>query len=209
MTLSATSRKVGPFTGTGALLVCPFAFKAFAASEVTVVGYINGAEWNPVYNSDYTVALNSNQETSPGGKVSITAPYGAKLYVLGNTALTQDCDIPGGGNFNPTALEQQLDRIVMQLQEMSEVLSRTVQGPIASTVTTITDLAPQSATYTGDGTTLTYAVGANAIGIQVYIDGLHQTLGIDYSVSGTSILFAEAPASSTSISIDYWLAGLA
>lgn len=208
MTLSATSRKVGPYTGTGALLVCPFSFKAFSTSEVAVLGYVNGAEWNPVLNSDYTIALNSNQDTSPGGKVSITAPYGAKLYILGNTALTQECDIPGGGNFNPTALEQQLDRIVMQLQELSEQVSRAVTIPIASTATTVTNLAPQSVTYTGDGTTSLFEVGANAIGIEVYIDGLHQTLTADWTVSGTGIAFIEAPADGAAISITYWLAGL-
>lgn len=127
MTVPATTRKAGPYTGTGATGPFPFSFKIFAVTDVkVVVADLTGAE--TVLVSGYTVTANADQVASPGGSVSITAGLttGYKLSLTGNLPNDQTLAIPGGGNFNPVAMENALDRLAMQLQQVAEVASRAV-----------------------------------------------------------------------------------
>ncbi len=60
---------------------------------------------------------------------------------------------------------------------------------------------PVAETFTGDGTTTTFTLTAFA-GTKlfaVYVDGVLQTSGTDYTVSGNGITFAAAPANGASI----------
>jgi hypothetical protein len=127
MTTPATTRKAGPFTGTGATGPFPFSFKVFAATDVkVVVADLAGAE--TVLSSGYTVTLNPDQVASPGGSVTVTAGLttGFKLTLLGNLPNDQTLALPGGGNYNPVSLENALDRLAMQLQQVAEIAARAV-----------------------------------------------------------------------------------
>lgn len=133
MTTPSTARKAGPFTGTGAQTAWPFTFKVFAAADVKVTATdANGDEVLLVLNTDYTVSLNANQETSPGGTVNYLLPSGRKLSIVGDLDYDQPLDLPSGGNYSPTALENQLDRTVMQIQQLAEESSRSVKVPVTS-----------------------------------------------------------------------------
>lgn len=127
MTTPATTRKAGPYTGNNVQTVFPYSFKVFAVTDVKViVADLAGAE--TVLSTGFTVTMNGDQATSPGGNVTLSAALatGYKLTVLGNIPNDQTLAVPGGGNFNPVAFENALDRLAMQLQQLAEIAGRAV-----------------------------------------------------------------------------------
>lgn len=140
MTIPSTARKAGPLLGNGATTSFPFTFKVFAASDIAVtIANSLGVETALVLNTDYSVTLNPNQETSPGGTVTYPLsgsplPVGSRLTIVGAVDYDQPLDLPSGGNYSPLALENQLDRMVMQIQQLREVAGRTLRAPVTSDV---------------------------------------------------------------------------
>lgn len=138
MTTPSTERKAGPLLGTGAQTTWPFTFKVFAATDIAVtIADSLGVETALVYGVDYSVTLNANQETSPGGTVTYPIsgaplPTGSSLVIFGNLPYDQPLDLPSGGNFSPLALENELDRIVMQIQQLREKVGRALQVSITT-----------------------------------------------------------------------------
>jgi hypothetical protein len=138
MTTPSTPRKAGPLLGTGAQTSWPFTFKVFAASDIAVtIANSLGVETALVLNADYSVTLNSNQDTSPGGTVTYpisgsALPTGSRLTIFGNLPYDQPLDLPSGGNFSPLALENQLDRLTMQIQQLREQVGRSLQVSVTS-----------------------------------------------------------------------------
>jgi len=139
MTIPSTARKAGPFDGTGVQTEWPFTFKVFTETDVKVViADAFGVTTDLVYLTDFTVALNADQETSPGG--TVTYPIsgtplpddGSVLSIAGNATYEQALDLPSGGNFSPLAIENALDAIVMQIQQLAEEISRAARLPITS-----------------------------------------------------------------------------
>jgi hypothetical protein len=135
MTIPSTPRKAGPFLGNGATTSFPFAFKVFGPADIKVViANSAGVEITLALNSDYSVTLNPNQDTSPGGVVTYPIsgsplPPGSALSIIGNISYDQPLDLPSGGNFSPLALENQLDRATMQIQQLREEMDRAVKLP--------------------------------------------------------------------------------
>jgi hypothetical protein len=138
MTISSTARKAGPFTGNGSATSFAFTFKVFSTADILVtLADSSGIETALVLDTHYTVTLNANQDTSPGGSITypITGsplPVGAKLTIVGDLDFDQPLDIPAGGNFSPIALENELDRIVMQIQQLDERVDRSITLPVSS-----------------------------------------------------------------------------
>lgn len=133
MTIPSTPRKAGPLLGNGVQTSWPFTFKVFADTDILVTVADNlGIETPLTLTSDYTVTLNSNQETSPGGAVTYLLPDGYTLVITGDIDYDQPLDLPSGGAFSPTALENELDRLTMQIQQLRETVNRAVQAPITS-----------------------------------------------------------------------------
>jgi hypothetical protein len=142
MTTPSTARKAGPLLGNGVTTTFPFAFKVFAAGDIQVtVANSAGVETLLVLSIDYSVALNVNQDTSPGGTVTYplsgsALPVGSKLSIIGDLDYDQPYDIPSGGNFSPLALENQLDRTVMQIQQIKERSDRALVLPVTASADT-------------------------------------------------------------------------
>jgi hypothetical protein len=140
MTTPSTPRKAGPLLGTGAQTSWPFTFKVFAASDIAVTIANNlGVETALVLGTDYSVSVNANQDTSPGGTVTYPLsgsplPVGSKLTIIGNLPYDQPLDLPSGGNFSPLALENELDRLTMQIQQLREQVGRSLTVPVTSGV---------------------------------------------------------------------------
>ncbi|MDE1154418.1 MAG: hypothetical protein PW735_01665 [Acidobacteriaceae bacterium] len=79
MTISSTTRRAGPFAGNGVTTVFPFAFKVFAKTDVSVaVVDSQGNQTALTLDSDYSVALNADQNANPGGNIT---------YPISGTAL--------------------------------------------------------------------------------------------------------------------------
>lgn len=138
MTTPSTSRKAGPLLGTGSQTTWPFTFKVFAATDIAVtIADSLGVETALVYGVDFNVTLNANQETSPGGTVTYpisgsALPVGKRLVIIGNLPYDQPLDLPSGGNFSPLALENQLDRLTMQIQQLRENVGRALQVSVTT-----------------------------------------------------------------------------
>ena len=88
MTISSTLRKAGPFIGSGAAATFPFSFKVFTTSDLFVVKLTlaTSTETDLALNTDYTATLNADQNSNPGGSITLTAgnlPAGVNLTRVG------------------------------------------------------------------------------------------------------------------------------
>lgn len=142
MTVPATARRAGPYNGNGATTSFSFSFKTFAAGDLLVVkASSTGVETALVLNSDYSVALNGDQDASPGGSITYPIsgaplPSGEKLTIIGDLDYEQTTDLLGGGAFNARIIEDAFDRVVIQIQQLKEILDRSAVGFISSSADT-------------------------------------------------------------------------
>lgn len=195
MTTPSTPRKAGPYLGDGVQSTWPFAFKVFAAADLKVTMTVGGVDTELALDTDYTVTINANQETSPGGSVVYVAASGVELVITGGMGYSQDYDIPGGGNFNPTALENQLDRTTMQIQQLAEQVSRSIKSSISGQPPVLVDFpfALAQVAFSGDGSTTDFDLETAPVFCKVYIHGVRQTPGVDYTVTDFTVSFTSAP----------------
>ena len=128
MSLDRTTRKV-IYQGDGKAVSFPFAFKVFEPSDIAVeVGVPNETNKSLAYGSEYSVKLNSNQEESPGGTVTVaTAPEaGTNLAVISAIPALQPMVLTPYDGFNPETLNSDSDRHVALIQQVNEQLSRCI-----------------------------------------------------------------------------------
>lgn len=136
MTISSTVRIAGPFIGAGTTATFPFTFKVFAAGDVDVVrlNSSTGAESTLVLNSDYSITLNGNQNSNPGGTVTLLAgnlATGYTLTITSDIANLQPTDLTNQGGFYPEIINDSLDRATIQIQQMSEDVGRSLKAPLS------------------------------------------------------------------------------
>ncbi|AOS80268.1 hypothetical protein Q5W_15465 [Hydrogenophaga sp. PBC] len=135
MTVPATPRRAGPYDGTGAQTAFGFSFKAFDEADVRVVELDEptNVESDAALNTDYTVALNPDQESTPGGTVNyLVAPSAdKKITLIGNLDFAQPVDLPDGGNYRAQQVEDGLDRLAICLQQLKEITNRCAQVPVS------------------------------------------------------------------------------
>lgn len=136
MTISSETRKAGPFTGNDVTVAFPFAFKVFSATDVLVVKAATATEVETTlaYVVDYTVALNADQDSDPGGTVTLPAALatGYTLTITSAVPLTQPTDLTNQGGFYPDVVDRALDRLTVQVQQVAEETSRAVKVQISS-----------------------------------------------------------------------------
>lgn len=142
MTVAAAAAKAGPYTGNDSASAFDFAFKVFADTDIRVVATViaTGVESDLVLNTDYTVARNADQDNDPGGTVTykvggVTTAYPStrKLTIVGDFAYEQPTDIPDGGSFFATVIENALDRLTMLVKQAQEKLDRAVTVDVSGT----------------------------------------------------------------------------
>lgn len=130
MAVDSTERRV-VYAGNGKTTAFPFAFKVFADTDVSVlVGKPDGSEASVELkvNSDYTVVLNADQSTTPGGTVTVkVAPAeGYNLAVVSAVPYTQPMVLTPYGGFNPETLNDNSDLQCIQIQQIVERLNRAI-----------------------------------------------------------------------------------
>ena len=134
MTISSEVRKSGPFVCNGATVAFPFSFKVFTTADVRVVlTDANEAESDLVLGTNYTVALNADQDANPGGTVTTTATYaGGNLITLTSKLENlQPVTLTNQGGFYPKVINNALDRLTIMVQQVVEVVGRTLKFPIS------------------------------------------------------------------------------
>lgn len=143
MTISSTNRKAGPFVGNGSATTFPFTFKVFQVSDIEVVRVdtatgiettlINSGE-TVSYGADYTVLLNVDQYSNPGGSINLIGgalATGYNLIITSSIPNLQPTDLTNQGGFYPDVITDALDRATMQIQQLDEHVNRTLSYPIS------------------------------------------------------------------------------
>lgn len=160
MTINSTTRKAGPFTGTGTVSAFPFGFKVFQASDLFVVRLDVSAsvEQTLVLNANYSVTLNPDQNSNPGGIVTLTAPLavGYTLTLTSDVPDTQPTDLTNQGGFYPDVINDALDRATIQIQQVQTEIDRTITAPISLPAgTDLTFPMPEANQFIGWNSTAT------------------------------------------------------
>ena len=136
MTISSTTRKAGPFTGTGSTGPYSFTFKVFQASDLLVVklDVATNVETTLTLTTDYTVSLNADQNSNPGGSVTLVSALavGKKMVISSQVPYLQPTDLTNQGGFYPEVITDALDRLTIEAQQLNEGLSRAALLPITS-----------------------------------------------------------------------------
>lgn len=139
MTISSEVRKAGPYDGNDVTTSFPFSFKVFSADDVKVV-LTNpaGIETTLTGNgTDYSVTLNADQDTAPGGTVNKVSALATSylLTVTSEVPNLQPLDLTNQGGFYPKVINAALDRLTILAQQNAEQIGRSVKVPISSSVT--------------------------------------------------------------------------
>src|SRR5581483_8615309 len=134
MTVAVVTRKAGPYLGDGAQTVFAFGFKIFATTDIVVTKTdVNGVESTKVINTDYTVAMNADQNVSPGGSVTMTVALALNEKITISSAVpeSQGTSLPQGGAFNAKVVETAFDKVTVLVSQLSEKISRVLRFPIS------------------------------------------------------------------------------
>jgi len=99
-----SNRKAGPFTGTGQTQF-DFDFYMLSADDVVVIVADADENETTLSKDAYTCTLNSDQNTTPGGRVTLKTALatGHKLAICSGVPYTQNLNLTMYGNFNPTS----------------------------------------------------------------------------------------------------------
>ena len=136
MSISSTSRKAGPYTGNGSTTVLPFSFKVFTSADVRVVRTdLAGVESDLTLTTDYTVTLNADQDSNPGGTVTLVtaAATGFLTTITSVVADLQPVVLTNAGGFYPSVINTALDRLTILTQQLAEKVGRAIKVNISST----------------------------------------------------------------------------
>ena len=136
MTVAATTRKAGPYTGNGTTTEFAFTFKVFEASDLVVARTSDDGEVTLALNTDYSVSLNSDQDNNPGGKVTLKAALedGALLAIVSAVSYDQLAIFTNKGGFYPETLNECYDKLTILVQQLLEELSRTIKVDVTDTM---------------------------------------------------------------------------
>lgn len=141
MTVSSTVRQAGPFVGDALTTVFPFGFKCFSKTDLvaTLTVIASGVQTTLLVDSDFTVALNADQDATPGGSITYI-PGGVAMPATNNLTITsavpqsQTVTLTIGGGFFPTVISTALDRVVILIQELTLRFTRGLSVAIGDTV---------------------------------------------------------------------------
>lgn len=184
MTVAETTRRSTAYPCDGVVNTFPFSFKIYSVSDPKVqVTLPSGSVATAAYGTDYIVNVNADQATSPGGSVVMTTPpaAGSSLVVISQLAYDQPLDLPSGGAFSARALMNQLDRMVIQIQQLKALIDGGISlppGEVSIQLPSVTVRANQVLGFDslGQATTFPYTVSSTSSGIPQKIISAAYTL---------------------------------
>jgi hypothetical protein len=99
-----------------------------------------------VLDTDYTVTLNQNQDTNPGGSIVLPLALASDFTLTATSSIAnlQPTDLTNQGGFYPTVINDSLDRSTIQIQQVAEQISRSFLAPVSDPASSVGDL-PSSA----------------------------------------------------------------
>ena len=139
MAVDSTVRKIS-YTGDGSVKSFSFPFVVFDPSDPLVYTSTDSDGSTAVqakFEQDYTVALNADQDNSPGGTVTFaTAPASGEIItIISGIPETQPMVLTTHDGFDPRVLNKSADRAVALIQQLSEHLDRAIVVSPTSTRT--------------------------------------------------------------------------
>ncbi len=145
MTISSETRSTSPKLGNSVWTEIPFTFKVFATSDVVVLQTTDlGVETTLTEGAgnDYTVALNADQNTSPGGTITLTAVSTTDYLYVATSAVTnlQAVSITNLGAFLPSVLNTVFDKLTILVQQIVSKADRSLKIPLSDGSSSTTDL---------------------------------------------------------------------
>ncbi len=167
MTISSTNRVV-QFTGNASQTAFPFAFKVFATTDVLVIlTDTSGNSTTETLTSQYSVVLNSDQNGSPGGTVTMNTapPAGYTLTISSLVPLLQPTNIANTGNFYPQSVTDAFDRLTVICQQLQIGLNNAIQYPVNVQGLSATLPTPQASQLLGWNAAGTALVNCTPAGI--------------------------------------------
>ena len=203
MSISSEIRRAGPFAGNGSTVNFPFTFKVFTTAQVVVTRTVSGADTTLTLTTDYTVALNSDQDTSPGGTVTmLTAPAtGQSITITSNVANLQPTVLANLGGFYPEVINDSLDRATIQIQQLDERVDRALVLPVSSSGVSTQLPAPEAGKLLGWNSSANGVVSYAATTVlppnAATIDALSYSAGDYIEATGASTFRARKLAAAT------------
>ena len=200
MTIASESIKAGPFSGNDSTTTFAFTFKCFSSDGAdlkVILTNSSGVDTTLTITTDYTVSLNSNQDTNPGGSITTTGSSsppdtGEKLTILNEPAYTQGTDLITGGGFYPDVVETALDRSTVLARRAQEQVGRAIQIPVSDSAGT-TVLLPTN-TLRADKALVFDADGDIGVSVDDYVD---QVATVAASATAAASSAAAASTSAT------------
>lgn len=133
MTVSSTINR-NDYTGDGIQTVYAFTFRVYDDSDLTVI--VLDADGV----TEHTLTLNVDYEVSisgTGGNITFIGSYAddppsTKITIIRILEYTQQIGLSNVGNFPKESIEEMADRAVMLVQQLIEVIGRSVQLPVSS-----------------------------------------------------------------------------
>ena len=172
MSVSSTNRKAGPYIGNGTTTALPFSFKVFSQDDVLVVRTdLLGFESSLAIATHYTVSLNADQDSNPGGTINLTEPAatGFLTTITSKVANLQPVVLTNAGGFYPKVINDALDRLTIMVQQLAESVSRSLKTAI-STPSGVSTQLPDPVPYkilgwnsTGDAIENVDATGSSSL----------------------------------------------
>ena len=122
----------------------PFPFRFIEKEQVKAI-LLDGTKL--VFNEDYTVGLEEEEEEKPEGEdeasvssdytsviLNIDIPVGETITLYRETDLDQTSEFPQEARFSSRKIEDALDKLTMQNQEQREALGRAMKLPLTAAV---------------------------------------------------------------------------
>lgn len=130
------------YLGDGVATVFPFTFPVYDESHVAVY-FRDTITKQLLLVSDADYGVNGVGDESGGDVTFLVAPGNTNNIIIARLLpLTQDLDVQNQGGFYPENFEKELDLLEMQVQQLLEILGRSVSGPLADAGTTGSPMEP-------------------------------------------------------------------
>ena len=145
MTINSTTRKTNPFVGNGSAHTFPFTFKVFTDADIVVKKLEASTSIETTLtlglNNDYIVTLNADQNSNPGGSITLKSggnnlnlASGFSLVITSDVDALQGVDLTNQGGFFPEVINDALDKAIIIHQQQQTELDRSIRFSLTNTI---------------------------------------------------------------------------